>query len=289
MIPFVPSEHSMEPLLTLGEGPETVYVYFDPMDQHVAQALGWGCWRCKIGSTIGSGERRIFHQTSHKTAFSYFPVWGLCIKTVNSSWVERRIHQILDAQKVEGSRGCEWFWTSPQEVAALFKAFPVAPLPVRTLSKEIDEPLSQGDMQEILNAAEASVGEAVTSHSQWSRIRTFHLIRLAYYSTCRISSLLKLKWDDLVRHEDGYELRGFKAERIPLDVGEALLKSRNIIQKSGSAKDTPSTYIFRITGRTAQRTLKEVDPRLSPRVLRMTARKWAAIRSSGVFPEPIWT
>ncbi len=101
----------------IGDGYESVYVYYDPVHRELAGLKGRNFWACKIGKTEKSVTGRIFDQ-GIKTAFSYYPVVGLVIKTDDSSMLERIIHIALRSSEIEPMEcpGTEWFLTSPEMI-----------------------------------------------------------------------------------------------------------------------------------------------------------------------------
>lgn len=97
----------------VGDGDESVYVFFNPNDCKLAQLEGRTKWECKVGKTSASDSlARVF---SLRTALSHQPVVGLVIKTHDSSAHEKALHsalRLIDAA-VADSPGVEWFMTSP--------------------------------------------------------------------------------------------------------------------------------------------------------------------------------
>jgi len=108
----------------LGAGPESVYLYFNPNDQRLAELEERSAWECKIGRTVGEVHARILDQ-GVKTALSHTPVIGLVIMTPDSAALERALHASLRLadQTVEDSPGSEWFTTSPDKVKAWYQSF----------------------------------------------------------------------------------------------------------------------------------------------------------------------
>jgi hypothetical protein len=109
----------------LGEGPECIYLYFNPNDRKLAHLEGRNVWECKIGRTasLDSGYR-ILSQGA-KTALSHPPIVGLVIRTDDSFALEKALHaslRLVDAQ-VADSPGVEWFMTSPSLVEAWHEGF----------------------------------------------------------------------------------------------------------------------------------------------------------------------
>lgn len=124
----------------IGEGPERVYMYYNPNDRKLAELQGRDTWECKIGQT-GNEEvlARILGQGA-KTALSRFPVVGLVIRTQDSAALEKALHsslRILECE-VEDGPGSEWFMTSPAYVEAWYTGFQEALLRLRGRELEPD-------------------------------------------------------------------------------------------------------------------------------------------------------
>lgn len=111
--------------ITIGQGEEAVYLYFNPNDRELAQFKGLDCWECKIGRTSHLPvDTRIFSQ-GIKTALSKMPVIALVILTDNCVLTERAIHSALRHVGVEApdSPGVEWFLTNPKRIQAWYEAY----------------------------------------------------------------------------------------------------------------------------------------------------------------------
>lgn len=111
--------------ITIGQGEEAVYLYFNPNDRELAQFRGIDCWECKIGRTSHLPvDTRIFSQ-GIKTALSKMPVIALVILTDNCVLTEREIHSALRHVGAEApdSPGMEWFLTNPKRIAAWYEAY----------------------------------------------------------------------------------------------------------------------------------------------------------------------
>jgi hypothetical protein len=111
--------------LTIGQGEEAVYLYFNPNDRELAKFRGSDCWECKIGRTKHLPvDTRIFSQ-GIKTALSKMPVIGLVILTENCVLTERAIHTALSNLSLEApdSPGMEWFITNPKRVADWHRSY----------------------------------------------------------------------------------------------------------------------------------------------------------------------
>lgn len=111
--------------VTMGQGPEAVYLYFNPNDRELAKLRGLDHWECKIGRTSQLPvNSRIFSQ-GIKTSLSKMPVIGLVILTDNCVLTERAIHSALRHVGVEApeSPGTEWFLTNPKRIASWYEAY----------------------------------------------------------------------------------------------------------------------------------------------------------------------
>lgn len=111
--------------ITIGQGEEAVYLYFNPNDRELAKLRGLDHWECKIGRTAQLPvDSRIFAQ-GIKTALSKMPVIGLVILTDNCVLTERAIHSALRHVGVEApdSPGMEWFLTNPMRIASWYEAY----------------------------------------------------------------------------------------------------------------------------------------------------------------------
>jgi len=108
----------------IGEGPESVYVYYYKNDRELADLKGQSSWPCKIGFTATSVEERIVGQGAI-TAMHTPPVVGLIIRSPHGRQVERIIHDTLRLSgcSIEGASGAEWFNTSPGIIKSWFEAF----------------------------------------------------------------------------------------------------------------------------------------------------------------------
>ncbi|MCX6027099.1 MAG: hypothetical protein NTY23_12740 [Chloroflexi bacterium] len=109
---------------SIGDGPESVYVYYNPNDRELADRKGLDAWECKIGRTQGDVASRIGAQGA-KTALSHEPIIGLVIRTDNAALVEAALHaslRLADRQVLD-SPGAEWYFTSPPKVKQWYFAF----------------------------------------------------------------------------------------------------------------------------------------------------------------------
>lgn len=98
----------MEARRTIGNGKESVYVYYFP-----SQKAGHS-WPCKIGRAKGDPIKRIRTQ---QASMQERPVVALVIRTPDSGVLESLIHSSLERAL---SFGKEWFITNPTEVEQIF-------------------------------------------------------------------------------------------------------------------------------------------------------------------------
>lgn len=52
----------LAPEEVVGDGPESVYVYFSESERRLARLEGRDCWPCKVGFTAGDSVERIRQQ-----------------------------------------------------------------------------------------------------------------------------------------------------------------------------------------------------------------------------------
>lgn len=102
----------MKPEIVVGDGPESVYLYFYQNDKERALSKGADVWECKIGFSVGDYWSRICKQ---KTAMPRYPTVGLLIRTKHAASLESAIHVHLSDCKID-CPGDEWFLTSPGRV-----------------------------------------------------------------------------------------------------------------------------------------------------------------------------
>jgi hypothetical protein len=106
----------------IGDGAESVYVYYLPRDRQYAELAGASRWRCKIGRTVGLAEARIRGQAG--TALSERPRIDLVIHTQDGRVLEDAVHAILTlkGRLLGEAPGKEWFLTSPGEVESMYES-----------------------------------------------------------------------------------------------------------------------------------------------------------------------
>lgn len=112
--PLTPGE--VEEPVELGEGKESVYVYYFPAYRDQAAYLGRDAWPMKIGMTKGELNPRIRDQVG--TAMPERPIVGLIYRTSAASNAEKILHSTLEARdrRLVDAPGKEWFMTSLNEV-----------------------------------------------------------------------------------------------------------------------------------------------------------------------------
>jgi hypothetical protein len=106
---------AIQPLMVLGDGDESVYLYYYPAYKANALANGDDKWLCKIGRTDSNANIRI---SSQSTGMPEKPEIGLVYRTSDSRTLESVLHGILSLrnQWSESSPGVEWFNTSIEDV-----------------------------------------------------------------------------------------------------------------------------------------------------------------------------
>lgn len=106
----------------IGQGDESVYVYYYDTYKKYAEICGNDVWQCKVGRTERDPLQRVLSQAG--TCYPELPHIALVIKCENSLLVETALHSILKLRKqwIESAPGVEWFLTSPEEVMMLYSA-----------------------------------------------------------------------------------------------------------------------------------------------------------------------
>ena len=112
---------NLEPEKIIGSGKQSVYLYYYPTYQDLAELEGEEVWACKIGRARNDPLIRISSQT--RTALPEYPKIGLIIKTDEFVLMETTIQNILKLQgkHKQDAPGREWFITSPSEVEQIYK------------------------------------------------------------------------------------------------------------------------------------------------------------------------
>jgi hypothetical protein len=109
----------------LGQGSESVYLYYFDNDKELSTLKGRATWACKIGYTTDDVVRRVSSQT--KTARAYKPIIAVVIRSDNAFYLEAIIHnsfKLIDRHFGERDGvGYEWFDTSPEELVRWYTQF----------------------------------------------------------------------------------------------------------------------------------------------------------------------
>lgn len=97
-----------------------VYVYWFHSQRAAAEAAGVTVWSCKIGHTSRDVLARVKEQC---TSAYETPEIGLIIATTRSADIEHAIHIVLRlrGRTLDTAPGREWFRTSPEEVADIYR------------------------------------------------------------------------------------------------------------------------------------------------------------------------
>ena len=111
---------NLEPEKIVGSGKQSVYLYYYPAYQCLAELQSEEVWPCKIGKSRNEPISRIISQT--RTALPEYPKVGLIIKTDELNLMETTIQGILRLQgkQKNDAPGNEWFITSPNEVEQIY-------------------------------------------------------------------------------------------------------------------------------------------------------------------------
>jgi hypothetical protein len=122
--PIEPATSKLKIEREIGEGPESVYVYFHDVYYELSQRKGMSTWECKVGWTVGDPDARIMGQGA-LTCFPRCPVIGLAIRTHDGRNLERLLHAALSyaGARINNGAGSEWFLTSPDLVEQWFLQF----------------------------------------------------------------------------------------------------------------------------------------------------------------------
>jgi len=117
----LPNLGPLKPEKVIGEGHESVYVWYGKSEFESANLKGDYSWACKIGRTRGDVTARLIAQGSY-TAFPGEPIVPLVILTRDSQTLEALIHATLEyaGKRITNARGTEWFRTNPQEIENVY-------------------------------------------------------------------------------------------------------------------------------------------------------------------------
>ncbi len=114
----LPPDDQIKVERTLGEGPESLYVYYNDTERELANLKGQSTWPCKIGK----GEPiRVLNQVG--TARHTLPIIALVIRSYDAEEMEKLIHLLFERAglRINNDRcGIEWFMTNPEQVAACY-------------------------------------------------------------------------------------------------------------------------------------------------------------------------
>lgn len=102
--------------IIVGEGEDSVYLYYFESYRRLAVLDGKQYFQCKIGRTERDPLLRVLSQSS--TALPEYPKIARLFRTADGSALEAAIHAILSlrGKELEDSPGSEWFLTSPDDV-----------------------------------------------------------------------------------------------------------------------------------------------------------------------------
>ena len=104
----------------ISTGDETLYVWWHPESEKLAQLEGRNEWVMKIGIHL---ERNIENRIEdYKTSIPYRPIFGLLVHCKKAIILEKCIHATLrNRQKEVNEMGQEWFITSVSEIEEILK------------------------------------------------------------------------------------------------------------------------------------------------------------------------
>lgn len=117
---YTPRAKFAPPEAVHGHGEQSVYVYFAETERRLAGLERRNGWPCKVGSTIGSVERRILAQ-GIKGSMARMPIIGLILRCGDAHQLERKLHKALrrDGCWIREAPCAEWFNTKPDVVLHL--------------------------------------------------------------------------------------------------------------------------------------------------------------------------
>jgi hypothetical protein len=108
----------------LGEGPESVYVYYYESERELATYRKDSVWQCKIGESGTSDPiDRVIAQCG--TSRHTLPKIPLVIKSYDSEGIEKLIHRVFRLAGLgikNDSCGDEWFMTNPQQIDICYES-----------------------------------------------------------------------------------------------------------------------------------------------------------------------
>lgn len=108
------------PLKTIGQGKDSLYVYYYKMYKDRAEQNNLTIYECKIGQTTTDAQGRVLDQFG--TAYPEYPIIALVIKCKSGRLMESFIHFVLDNKNrhIKDSPGSEWYLTNPDEVEQIY-------------------------------------------------------------------------------------------------------------------------------------------------------------------------
>lgn len=112
--------------IVLGDGAESVYLYYFENDKELAKLKGKDTWDCKIGRAGADVDQRVSDQA--RTSRSKRPMIAVVIRTDQAFYLEQVIHnslKIVDRHIVgeRGHTGVEWFDTNPERLIAWWRGY----------------------------------------------------------------------------------------------------------------------------------------------------------------------
>ncbi len=105
----------------IGEGNESVYLYYFLTYKWYAESKDLDHWRCNIGYTTDSAEKRVASQIGDQLPEK--AILSLVIQTHDCKALEKRIHAELKRRERsigDDTVGTEWFSTNPTEVENIY-------------------------------------------------------------------------------------------------------------------------------------------------------------------------
>ena len=105
----------------IGEGSESVYVFYYPAYRELAALKGQNSWPCKIGRTVGSVYERVI---SRGTLLPERPRIAFVLNVPHSKEWEKLLQLILKArlQDISEAPGQEWFNTTPEKILKIIRS-----------------------------------------------------------------------------------------------------------------------------------------------------------------------
>lgn len=106
----------------VGNGNQSVYLYYYDTYKKYSELKGEHCWECKIGKTETEPLSRIIGQSG--TCYPEVPHVALIVYCDDSSLLEKAIHDVLKLRNkwITSAPGKEWFLTTPKEVEEIYYA-----------------------------------------------------------------------------------------------------------------------------------------------------------------------